>query len=475
MFDDLRSFIQALDEVGQLKKVEGADWNLEIGTISELLLERKGPALLFDSVKGYPNGYRVATNLLDTGIKQRLGFGIAKELPDTEVVRDWKDKLRNYKPVPPVEVETGPVRENVVVGDDIDILKFPVPKLHEMDGGRYIGTGVTTITKDPDEGWVNVGTYRVMVHDSKTLSFYASPGQHVSIIREKYWAKGENCPVVMCFGQEPLLFGLSTMPLPWGMSELDAAGYFKGKPTEVIKGSITGLPIPATAEIAIEGLSPPPSVDSRQEGPFGEWTGYYASGTALAPIVQIKAIYYRHNPIIFAVVQSLANAGFPIPVHSASFLWDRLEVAGMQGIRGVYVHGPGGRSVAVISIKQRHLGHAKQVATLSASLLSGAAITGRYIFVVDDDIDPSNWENVIWAVCTRCEPETSIDIVRGFLDSPLDPSLSPAKRASGDMTTAKAIVNACKPYHWIKDFPPLNRSSDELRQATMDKWKYLFS
>ena len=109
MFDDLRSFLQKLDEIGQLKKVEGADWDLEIGTINELMAERQGPALLFDKVKGYPSGYRIATNILHTVIGQRLAFGLPEGLSDVQIIKDWKDKWNKYQPVPPVEVKSGPI------------------------------------------------------------------------------------------------------------------------------------------------------------------------------------------------------------------------------------------------------------------------------------------------------------------------------------------------------------------------------
>lgn len=112
--------------------------------------------------------------------------------------------------------------------------------------------------------------------------------------------------------------------------------------------------------------------------------------------------------------------------------------------------------------------------TLAATLLSGGACTGRYVIVVDDDIEPSDWDSVMWALTTRCDPERSIDIVRGFLTSPLDPMLPPEKRAGGDFTTAKVIINACKPYHWMKDFPPINRASDELRKEVIENWPSLF-
>lgn len=256
MFDDLRTFLEALDERGLLKRIEGADWDLEIGTICELMMERRRVPLLFEKIKGYPEGYRVAANLFQKPISMKLGYGIPEDLGDLDVIRYWKEKIIGYKPVPPVEVKSGPVMENILTGNDVDILRFPSPKWHEIDGGRYIGTGEATITRDPDEGWVNCGTYRVQIHDRDTLAFYVSLGQHAAIIREKYWARGEDCPVVMLFGQDPLVFWISVKPLYWGISELEFAGYLKGKPIEVIKGEFTGLPIPATAEIAIEGFSP---------------------------------------------------------------------------------------------------------------------------------------------------------------------------------------------------------------------------
>lgn len=473
MFDDLRGLIEALDQRGQLMRVEGADWDLEVGAISYLIAERRGPGLLFDKIKGYPEGYRVVTDVLHTKVGQRIGFGLPEDLGNIEVVQYWRDKWARYKPVPPVEVNSGPVMENALVDDEVDILKFPVPKWHESDGGRYIGTGVVTITKDPDEGWVNCGTYRVMVHDKKTLAFYVSPGKHATIMRKKYWARGENCPVVMSFGGDPLLFGMSITPLAWGMSEFDMTGYLKGKPVEVIKGKYTGLPIPATAEIVIEGFSPPPSVDSRPEGPFGEWTGYYASGTRNEPVVNIKAIYHRNNPIIHGEPPEKSFLNIWFPFYNSAFLWDGLERAGMHGIKGVWVHGPGNRMVAVVSIKQDHLGHAKQVGDLAACILVGGAGTGRYVIVVDDDIDPSNLEEVVWAVCTRANPETAIDISRGFLTSPLDPMLPPEKRSVKDYTTAKVIINACRPYYWIDQFPKVNALSKEIRKKIMDKWAHV--
>ena len=477
MADDFRSFVERLAAVGELKQIEGADWDLEMGTITEIMAERRGPALLFDKIKGYPAGFRVTSNVVQTARRQKIALGIPETTPEVDIVKDWKDKFNQYQPVPPKFVETGPVMENVMTGDKVNLLIFPTPKWHERDGGRYIGTGVVTITQDPEQKWPNCGTYRVMIQDDKTLAFYSSPGKHAVIARQKYWAKGENCPVVMAFGQNMFLFTMSTMQLPWGMSEFEAAGYMMGKPVDVIRGPVTGLPIPATAEIVVEGFSPPPSVDSRPEGPFGEWTGYYASGSRVEPVLHVKAIYHRNNPILHGQppLKPPGYSWYPIPLHTAMVLWSRLEVNGMPGIKGVYVHGPGNRIIAVISIKQQYLGHAKQVGVLASTLLSGGACTGRFVIVVDDDIDAADWESVTWALTTRCDPENAIEIVRGYLSSPLDPMISPDKREKGDYTTAKVIINACKPYHWMKEFPPVNVASDELKKKILDKWPSLFA
>jgi len=476
MINDLRDLLEELKKRGRLKEVKGAHWDLEIGTLNELMAEKKGPTLLFDEVVGYPKGFRVAANTLYQRLPQVLTFGFSEDASDVDVVRDFKESYKAYKPVPPVVVKDGPILENVDTGDNIDLFKFPVPKWHTLDGGRYIGTGVATITRDPDEGWVNAGTYRVMVQNKNTLAFYASHGKHAVVHREKYWAKGQDCPVVMVFGADPLWFGAATMPLPWGMSELDWMGYNRGKGIEVIIDEDTGLPVPATGEIVIAGFAPPQDVKAMDEGPFGEWQGYYASGHRNEPIINVKKVYYRNNPIILGQppVKPPVNTFYPIPIHTASWLWNELEAGGNYGIEGVYVHGPGARIIGVISVKQRYPGHSMALASQAAALLGGGACTGRYIITVDEDIDPSNLDEVLWAVTTRVNPDTQIHMLPGFLTSKLDPMIPPERRSAGDFTTTKVIIDACRPYHWKSTFPPTNVAGKELREQTLAKWADLF-
>jgi UbiD family decarboxylase len=292
-FNDLREFIEAARNIGQVKEIHGADWNLEIGALTELFaFKEPSPLVLFDRIPGYPDGFRVAANLINTPARSSLTVGMPAEAKPIELIARWKELLKGVTPIPPRVVSTAPILENVSSGADIDMTAFPTPHWHELDGGRYIGTADCVITGEPEEGgWVNVGIYRVQVHDKNTLGLYVSPGHHARIMREKYWEKGKSCPVAVTFGQDPLLFLVAGQSIPYGMSEFDYCGGLRGAPIDVIRGELTGLPIPATAEIAIEGEVPPPKDQTHMEGPFGEWPGYYAHGAADEPVIRVKRVY----------------------------------------------------------------------------------------------------------------------------------------------------------------------------------------
>ena len=253
-FNDLREFIDAAQKLGQVKEIHGAHWNLEIGALTEMFaFKEPSPMVLFDQIPDYPANFRVVSNIVSNPVRSGLTVGMAADATPIELVARWKELLKAVKPIPPRVVSTGPILENVKTGDDIDMTIFPTPHWHELDGGRYIGTADCVITGEPEEGgWINIGIYRVQVHDKNTLGLYVSPGHHARIMREKYWEKGKSCPVVATFGQDPLLFLVAGQSLPYGMSEFDYCGGLRGAPVDVIRGEATGLPIPATAEIAIE-------------------------------------------------------------------------------------------------------------------------------------------------------------------------------------------------------------------------------
>ncbi|MBI4333554.1 MAG: UbiD family decarboxylase [Chloroflexi bacterium] len=472
---DLQVFIDQLDRLGEVKRVDGADWDLEIGALTELSDERKGPALLFDRIKGYPPGYRLVSNLTGTPRRLAAAFGYPPDIPNIDLVRQIKDRFKDLKPIDPVYVEKGPVTENVYGDGEVDLTKFPAPKWHELDGGRYLGTGDMVISRDPDGGWVNAGTYRAQLHDRETLGGFISPGHHGRIIREMYWARGKSCPMALVFGAHPMVLWPSFLALPWGTGEYGMCGGLLGEPLQLIKGEYTGLPIPAHAEIAVEGECPPPEVESREEGPFGEWPGYYASGERKEPVIKVKRVMHRNNPIVvgFPPMKPPAS-GHASYIVRASNIWYEMERLGIPGIKGVWnMRSGGSKFLIVVAIEQKYAGHARQAAMAAMSGNEGA-FHGRFVIVVDEDIDPTNDEDVLWAVATRCDPATSIEVVTQCWSTPLDPTLPPDKRARGDFTNSRAIISAVRPFHWRKEFPRVNRASNELREATMKKWRHLF-
>src|SRR5438445_265853 len=156
------------------------------------------------------------------------------------------------------------------------------------------------ITQNPDTGWFNLGAYRSQVYDGKTVGCQITEGKHGRIHRDKNFERGKPMKVAIVCGQDPLLFLLSSSPLP-AISELDIAGGLRGEPIDVIRGPYTGFPIPADAEIVLEGETVPGQV--RPEGPFGEWMGYYSDDTQPRPYVNVKTILHRNDPILCCAPQ----------------------------------------------------------------------------------------------------------------------------------------------------------------------------
>src|SRR5713226_862447 len=159
-FNDLREFIEATRAIGDLKEIHGAHWDLEIGALTELFAEREGPLLLFDGIPGYPPSFRVASNLITHPRRSALAAGMSPDISRTELIVRWKRILKELRPIAPETVTDGPLFENVRTGDSVDMIAFPVPRWHELDGGRYLGTACCVITADPDGGgsmWGSIG------------------------------------------------------------------------------------------------------------------------------------------------------------------------------------------------------------------------------------------------------------------------------------------------------------------------------
>jgi UbiD family decarboxylase len=471
-FRDLRDYIDRLRQelgAGAVVTIDGAHWDQEIGCISELVAEHEGPALLFDNIAGYPAGFRVFTNFMGTSAACAIALGLPLDLPKLDIVRAWKEKSKQLQKLAPREVEKGPVLENRLGGDAVDLTRFPAPQWHPQDGGRYIGTADMVITRDPETGWVNLGTYRAAIQGKDRLSLWMLGNRHARMAAAKYWAQGKACPIAIVLGCDPITWMAAPIPAPVGVSEYEFAGALRGAAVEVIRAPQTGLPIPAFAELVVEGEMPPLSEESVLEGPFGEWTGYYTH-SGPETVVRVQQILFRDDPIILGdppMIPTITPGDQAVPLWSAPATWDHLENAGISNIRGVWAYAR--QLMIVVSIEQREPGHAMQ-ALLAAAGRRRAGGMERYFIVVDEDIDPSDWNQVLWALCTRVDPAESVHILRSRT-SDIDPRLSPRQRAEKDFAMGIMLIDACKPYGWKDQYPPANRFDDAYKAEVFQRWR----
>jgi UbiD family decarboxylase len=463
-YEDLREFISKVEALGALRKFEGVDPLFELGGITEVAAGLpECPALLFDAIKGYPRGFRVFTNATVSAQRAALALGIDPGLPALDALREWRNRRAGLVMHKPHAVKEGPVLQNSCKGNDVDLARFPAPTWHKGDGGPYIGSGSIVVMRDPASGWVNASIYRVQVHGRDRLTVqFDHQGRHGALIARKYWEQGKPCPVAIVNGPDPSLFIAGFEYLPEGASEYDFAGAIRGRPVEVLAGPHTGLPIPARAEIVFEGHLL--KDETLPEGPFGEFTGYYAAEKRPAPVMQVQAMHWRHEPVLLgSPPMKPPRFHFGLPFRAAS-MWSNLEAIGVTDIVGAWQHVA--QLMTVIALRQRYAGHAKRAGLIAAA----QSYMGRIVVTVDEDVDPSNLADVMWAIATRCEPSEQVDIVRNAWSSALDPRVTPADRSRGQTSHSKLILDACKPFGWRDEFPRTSALSQEEARAIGDKW-----
>lgn len=464
----LSGFIDAAAKLGDVKVIHGADRDKDVGCLTEVGAERAGPLLVFDQFEGFDPTFRVASNVHNIRRRYALAMGIPTDAHPVEMVKIQRERLRGLKLIPPVEVSDGPILEHTMAGDDVDIERFPAPTWHSRDGGRYIGTGDIVVMRDPETGETNYGTYRACVQSRDRLSLWIIRHKAGRIIAEKYWARGQACPVAVVLGCDPLTFLASTSGRTG--KKYDYAGALHGEPVQVVRGPESGLLVPVQAEIVVEGEIPPPEEESAFEGPFGEWPGYY-SHAGLECVVRARRISYRSAPIIYGSppLRPLLSWESDVP-GSAVRMWDHLEGSGISDVVGVWGHCAG--LLMVIALRQRYAGHAKQALLAATGLRGGNSMHSSYV-TVDDDIDPSNMREVLWAICTRVDPSRALEVVHSAWTSDLDPRLTPDQKQCGELTTGRTLIDACRPFAWRDEFPASNVFSGIERREVEERWKSL--
>ncbi len=473
-YNDLRQWLEQVEAIGELAHPKGADWNLEIGGVSEIDYKKRGPALLFDEIKGHAKGFRILTSSTNSARRLGLTLRMGADHTDASLVEQLRGAPNRWagaaKDFDPVFVDSGPVFENVMQGDAVDLMKFPTPLWHALDGGRYIGTGTAVATIDPDDHWVNLGAYRSMLVDKNHVTMNIVNGKHGRTHCDKWMAREGRAPVAIHIGMDPLFMILAGVEVPTGMSELNYAGAVRGEPVKVVKSTITGLPLIADAEIIIEGWIK--QGETTDEGPFGEWPGYYVSGTTQEPYLKVERVLYRNDPIILGAPPAKPphDYSYMRTIMKSAMIFDALVSAGIPEVKGVYApECGGGRMLVIVAIRQRYAGHARQAGFI-ASQCREAAYMGKYTIVVDEDIDVTNLEEVLWAVCTRTDPATSIDFIRRAWASKAEPMLRPGEPAFN----SRAVIDACKPFEWIDDFPRVAEADPAYLRELEKKWLGLF-
>ncbi len=465
MIRDMRDFVTRCEEEGVLHRVTAeVDWNLELSHIAKLNEEESGPALLFENVKDYDSP--VLTSACTTTERLSIIMGMPKDSSLVDLYEAWVEKSKEQ--IPPKVVDNGPCKQNIMMGDDVDLMKFPVPHYYPLDGGRYFGTAHYIISQDPDTGWINLGTYRSQLLGKDKIGTQFIKGKHADIMLKKYQAMGKPMPVASVVGCDPLLFILGASRLSAFVGEYDVAGAIRGEAVEVVKCETNDILVPATAEIVVEG-----EVDADQfmeEGPFGEYTGYYSGvGTDPRNFIDVKCVTHRDNPIMWGttVGRAVTDTHMTMALSYGATLWQQLLDMKIPGLKAVYCPPEGsGRFLAIISMKQMYPGHVDQVLTASISTEMGAYGL-KTVIVVDEDIDPWDIPRVMYALSFRFQPNRSQVIKRGR-STPLDPSLPISARE----ITGRLLLDATIPYEW-KNKPIPIELDPEMVEQVKGRWSEL--
>ncbi len=485
--DDLRSWLQCLEEEGHLSKItEQVNWDQELTGVVRRAYDVLGdasPAFLFENIENYeepgPNKLFIGQFRSYSRLCLMLGLDPA-ESTRRDIVTTLKTMFQNK--IEPETVSEGPVHQCIDQGDDIDLLKFPVPHFNYRDGGRYIGTMHAVITKDRDGGWVNLGMYRVMVHSKNEVGIYFKPGrQHIGQHYLKYMEAGEPMPVAIAIGMDPRLCFISSGNVPAGVCEYDIAGAMKGEPIQVVQGKAVDLPVPAHAEIVIEGFVHP--TERREEGPFGEYPGYYGEVPGPSPVMHVTAVTHREDPIFQASLEGhpINESHIMSSVMKSATIWNELEHNGVPGIKDIACIPESSNAHIVVSVKPTVPGHADWISSVIWGNTSAVWLF-KHVFVVDDDINPWDLGQVNWAMAWRVKAGEDIKIWKNHRGSPIDPRQEPETKGYWD----RVLIDATRPFNWEpraiwgsegvnkgepQNYPPTSRPAQETIDMVNAKWK----
>lgn len=415
---------------------------------------RIGPAMTFNAIKGYP-GTRVLVGMMAS----RKRVGILLGAPGRELGLQMAQAVKTVIAPATVAADDAPCRQRVHRADapDFDLRRLlPAPTNTDEDAGPYFCLGLVLASDPDDPTRADVTIHRLCVQGRDELSIYFAPGRHIDMFREKAEAAGRALPVSINMGLDPAIYigaCFEAPTTPYGFNELAIAGGLRGRPVELVDCLTVAQKAIARAEIVIEGeIVPGLRVAEDRNTSTGkampEFTGYPGDAKPALPVIRVKAVTMRHNPILQTLVgpgeEHVNLAGIPTEasIHNA------VESALPGLLRNVYAHSAGGgKLLAILQLAKRQAGDdgkARQAALIALAVYREL----KNVILVDDDVDPFDSDDVLWAMQTRYQGDASTVFIPGVTGHVLDPSqvpaYSPSIRHQG--STCKTIFDCTVPF-----------------------------
>ncbi len=431
MARDLRGFIKQLEQRGQLRRISAVvDSDLEIAEIANRMLQRGGPGLLFENVKGSP--YPVAINLL--GTVERVCWAMNMESPQELETLGQKLALL-YQPRPPKKVSQAidlgkvlfdvlrakpdrdlfpPCQQVVLKGDEVDLTTLPMLRVYPGDAGKVMTLGLM-ITKDPETKIPNVGVYRLQLQSKNTMTVQwlsvRGPTRHL----RKAAAMGQDLEVAIAIGVDPLVILAAATPVPIDMSEWLFAGLYGGSGIHLAKCKTVDLEVPATSEIVLEGTVTPGEVGV--DGPAGDHMGYYGGVNENAPLFRFRCMTHRKDPIYLTTFSGRPPKEDAMMALALNRVYTPILRQQVPEIVDFFLPMEAlSYKAAVISIDKVYPGHARRAALAFWSALPQFSYT-KFVIVVDKDINIRDPRAVVWAITSKVDPARDVFILP---DNPFD-------------------------------------------------------
>jgi len=426
VFDDLRSFLAELNAHGQLLRIPdqvAAEPDIAAAANAASRLGDTAPALMFENVAGFTDA-KIAMGVHGSWRNHALALGLPMDtgMKDqvTEFIRRWETF-----PVSPERRESPPWAENSAEGDDVNLFSvLPFFRLNDGDGGFFLDKApvVSRDPEDPDNfGKQNVGIYRMQVKGKRKLALQPVPMHDIALQLHIAEERGEDLPVAIAVGNDPVITMMAGTPLEYDESEYEMAGALRLSPYPISTAPLTGLDVPWGAEVLLEGV-----IEGRKrelEGPFGEFTGHYSGGRKMT-VVRIDRISYRTDPIFESLYLGMPWTEMDYIIGAATCvpLYEQLkaEFPEVQAVNALYTHG----LLAIISTRKRYGGFAKAVGVRAMTTPHGLGYV-KIAIIVDEDVDPFNLPQVMWALSTKVNPAGDLVQLPNMSVMNLDPGATP--------------------------------------------------